>query len=35
MSAEAQDEQKQEMLWRDTAGYVRLGEGETILGDWK
>ncbi|KAJ7810507.1 putative short-chain dehydrogenase [Mycena olivaceomarginata] len=35
MSAEARDEQKQEMLWRDTARYVRLEEGETILGDWK
>ncbi|KAJ7360881.1 putative short-chain dehydrogenase [Mycena albidolilacea] len=35
MSAEARDEQKQEMLWRETVGYVRLEEGETILGDWK
>ncbi|KAJ7732390.1 hypothetical protein B0H14DRAFT_3517687 [Mycena olivaceomarginata] len=35
MSAEARDEQKQEMLWRDTVGYVRLEEGETIIGDWK
>ncbi|KAJ7693500.1 hypothetical protein B0H14DRAFT_3661714 [Mycena olivaceomarginata] len=35
MSAEARDEQKQEMLWRDTVGYVRLEEGETMLGDWK
>ncbi|KAJ7891013.1 hypothetical protein B0H14DRAFT_2689320, partial [Mycena olivaceomarginata] len=35
MSAEARDEQKQEMLWRDTVGYVRLRRGETMLGDWK
>jgi hypothetical protein len=35
ISAEARDSQKQEMLWRDTVGYVQLREGETILGDWK
>ncbi|KAJ7804120.1 putative short-chain dehydrogenase [Mycena olivaceomarginata] len=33
MSAEARDdsEQKQEVLWRDTAGYVRLEEGRRLL----
>jgi hypothetical protein len=35
MSAEARDLQKQEMLWRDTIGYVQLREGETDLGEWK
>ncbi|KAJ7918348.1 putative short-chain dehydrogenase [Mycena leptocephala] len=35
VSAEAGDMEKQEMLWRDTIGYVQLREGETVLGEWK
>lgn len=34
-SAEARDEAKRAMLWKDSAEYVQLREGDTVLRDWR
>ncbi|KAF2853762.1 NAD(P)-binding protein [Plenodomus tracheiphilus IPT5] len=34
-SAEARDEKKQDMLWRDSVGYVGLQPTQTVLVNWK
>ncbi|KAK8076110.1 Short-chain dehydrogenase TIC 32- chloroplastic [Apiospora phragmitis] len=35
VSAEARDRAKRLMVWRDSVGYARLREGETMLADWR
>ncbi|KAF5504225.1 Short-chain dehydrogenase TIC 32 [Colletotrichum fructicola] len=35
VSAEANDLEKRQILWRDSVGYVKLQKGETALADWK
>jgi hypothetical protein len=32
---EAKDQRKCERLWRDSLGYARVQEGDTILAEWK
>ncbi|KAJ4385378.1 hypothetical protein N0V93_009805 [Gnomoniopsis smithogilvyi] len=34
MTAEAMDEKKRQLLWKDTLGYTNLKKGETVLANW-
>ncbi|KAF2731404.1 putative short-chain dehydrogenase [Polyplosphaeria fusca] len=34
-SGEAREREKREVVWRESVGFAGLGEGETVLGEWR